>query len=81
MPSGSSSTCGTHFVVGFPGETEDDFAQSSQMLRDIPFDFVEVYRYKDHNRADSHAYSNKVPQNVICERNAPLDQIFAEKHS
>ena len=70
---------GTHFIVGFPGETEADFQQTQQMLRDIPFDFVEVYRYKDHARANSNAYPNKVPKEIILQRNAMLDQIFRDK--
>jgi threonylcarbamoyladenosine tRNA methylthiotransferase CDKAL1 len=70
---------GTHFIVGFPGETEDDFQLTTHMLREISFDFVEVYRYKDHDRADSHAFSNKVPRDKILGRNAILDQIFQEK--
>jgi len=70
---------GTHFIVGFPGETEDDFQQIAQMLREIPFDFVEIYRYKDHDRADSCAFANKIPRDTILERNAILDQIFREK--
>jgi len=70
---------GTHFIVGFPGEADDDFQRTAQLLRDLPFDFVEVYRYKDHVRADSRTLPNKVPDDVILQRNAHLDQIFREK--
>lgn len=72
---------GTHFIVGFPGESEEDFRQTTHLLKEIPFDFLEVYRYKDHDRADSHVFSHKVSWNVICERNAILDNIFWEKIS
>jgi MiaB/RimO family radical SAM methylthiotransferase len=70
---------GTHFIVGFPGETDEDFELSAQMLREIPFDFVEVYRYADHTKADSTSLPNKVSPEVILQRNATLEDIFRKK--
>ncbi len=72
---------GTHFIVGFPGESEADFQQTIHMIRDLPFDFIEVYRYADHERADSNDFAEKVPAHQIIVRNEILDQIFQEKIS
>ena len=50
---------GTHFIVGFPGETEADFKQTVALLQEAAIDFVMIYRYTDHERADSHHFPNK----------------------
>ena len=35
----------TQLMVGFPGETDDDFRKSMQLLRTFLFDYLEVYAY------------------------------------
>lgn len=37
----------TDFIVGFPGESEEDFASTRAMLRAYPFHFVEVFAYTE----------------------------------
>jgi len=36
---------GADFIVGFPGETEDDFEATAALVRDAPLDYAHVFSY------------------------------------
>jgi len=38
---------GTDIIVGFPGETEEDFLESKHLLNDVRFKFVDIFQYED----------------------------------
>ncbi len=44
-------TLRTSFIVGFPGETEQDFDQLCQFVRDAQFDWLGVFGYSDEDGA------------------------------
>jgi tRNA A37 methylthiotransferase MiaB len=58
----------THILVGFPGETEDDFQQSVQLIKDLPFSTVSVYKYEDRPSTAAFNIPNKVPKDIINKR-------------
>jgi MiaB/RimO family radical SAM methylthiotransferase len=72
---------GTHIIVGFPGETEADFQATLDLLQNIPFDFLNVFLYTDHIRADSFHFSLKVPIDEIKNRFQRIVAWFDAKHS
>lgn len=37
----------THVLLGFPGETEEDFRETVKFVENVGFDYVEVYEYSD----------------------------------
>lgn len=39
------ATLATDMIVGFPGETEEDYRKSLELLREIKFDIVNISRY------------------------------------
>jgi tRNA A37 methylthiotransferase MiaB len=51
----------THLMVGFPGETGDDFRQTLQLLSDLRFDGVSPEQYHPRPGIASLALSNPVP--------------------
>jgi ribosomal protein S12 methylthiotransferase len=53
-------TLRTAFIVGFPGETADDFEQLVEFVQWARFDRLGVFRYSDETDAPSFAMSNKV---------------------
>lgn len=53
---------GSHIIVGFPGETEDDFLQTLAFLEKVDFDFVTCFRYSEHPAAASAKHEGKVPE-------------------
>ncbi len=43
----------THVLVGFPGETEEDFNKTIDILRTIRFKHIDVYKYDDRPNTES----------------------------
>jgi threonylcarbamoyladenosine tRNA methylthiotransferase MtaB len=55
----------THIMVGFPGETEDDFKESLDFIKEYEFPFVDIYAYDDRPNTAASQMADKVPQDVI----------------
>jgi ribosomal protein S12 methylthiotransferase len=51
----------TTFIVGFPGETEEDFEELMQFVRDVEFDRVGVFTYSDEEGTHGYELDGKVP--------------------
>ena len=62
----------TSFIVGFPGETEDDFAELCDFVREARFDWLGVFAYSDEDTAQSHALDRKVKPETIARRREKL---------
>ena len=58
----------THIMVGFPGETADDFSKSVQLVKEIQFSRVEIYKYEDRPGTLALSLPNKVPRDQINQR-------------
>lgn len=56
------------FIVGFPGETEEDFQFLLDWMEEVEIDRVGCFRYEDVIGATSKALDHKVPQALIEER-------------
>ena len=65
-------TLRTSFIVGFPGESADDFEQLCQFVRDVQFDWLGVFGYSDEEGAGAFALADKVPQREIQRRRKKL---------
>jgi len=65
-------TLRTTFIVGFPGETAEDFAELMQFARDVEFDRVGVFTYSDEEGTHGYALDEKVPARVMRTRRARL---------
>ena len=62
----------TSFIVGFPGETEQDFAELCDFVRAAEFDWMGVFSYSDEDAAKSFALENKVGEATIARRRNKL---------
>jgi ribosomal protein S12 methylthiotransferase len=58
----------TSFIVGFPGETEEDFKQLCEFVKAAKLDWVGVFEYSDVDHAESHALDEKVDAETITGR-------------
>jgi ribosomal protein S12 methylthiotransferase len=58
----------TSFIVGFPGETENDFAELCDFVRAAKLDWMGVFEYSDVDNAGSYALNEKVDAAVITDR-------------
>ncbi len=70
---------GTDLMVGFPGETEDDFAQSTSLLRDSPLFFAHIFKYSERPGTPACRIREKVPPAVAQRRSQQLHRISGEK--
>jgi tRNA A37 methylthiotransferase MiaB len=62
----------TTVMIGFPGETEEDFEKTIQAMRDINFYEVTLNKYEDRPRTISSHYENKVSQHILDQRTKQL---------
>ncbi len=65
-------TFSTDIIVGFPGETEDDFDATVQLVRDIGFDMSYIFRYSARPGTAAEQLADNVPREVKEQRNQIL---------
>jgi ribosomal protein S12 methylthiotransferase len=68
-------TLRTSFIVGFPGETESDFEQLCQFVREAQFDWLGVFGYSDEDGAEAFDLEDKVPPREVELRRKKLMSI------
>jgi len=62
----------TTFITGFPGETEDDFAELMSFIKNIEFDRVGVFTYSDEEGTPAFDLPGKVAHRVAARRRTSL---------
>ena len=62
----------TSFIVGFPGETKEDFEEVVQFVAAAKLDWMGVFEYSDVDNAASFALEDKVDPETIVERRERL---------
>jgi ribosomal protein S12 methylthiotransferase len=62
----------TTFIVGFPGETDEDFQELVSFCRAVEFDHVGVFTYSDEDGTTAFDYGDKVPRKVAAARQRRL---------
>lgn len=76
-------TLRTTVIVGFPGETDEDFGELLDFVREARFDRLGVFRYSDEEGTAAVDLPGKVPRAVARRRYRELtalqQQIMAEK--
>lgn len=65
-------TLTTDIIVGFPGETDDDFAATVDAVRGFRFDGVFLAKYSDRPGTSASRMQDKVPPALIGERHSTL---------
>jgi ribosomal protein S12 methylthiotransferase len=68
-------TLRTTFIVGFPGETENEFEQLCEFVRQAEFDWMGAFGYSDQEGAQASALDGKLPAREIERRRKHLMQI------
>ncbi len=58
----------TSFIVGFPGETDEDFRELCGFVEAAQFDHLGVFRYSDETNSASFALDGKVDGRTIANR-------------
>lgn len=66
----------THVIVGFPGETEEDFLKTKKILETGLFDRVKVFMYNERPNTKAVTFNNKVTEyDKIKRRNELLQTV------
>ncbi|MDD2907305.1 MAG: MiaB/RimO family radical SAM methylthiotransferase [Candidatus Gracilibacteria bacterium] len=68
----------TNFIIGFPGETEDDFNMLLDFAKKYEFDSVSVFGYHDEPLADSNKLANKIDAKTIKNRVKTMKTLLNE---
>jgi len=63
---------GADVIVGHPGETDDDFAQTLQFIESSPLNYLHVFSYSPRPGTHSATQDGSVPDAAITERSARL---------
>ncbi len=70
---------GADVMVGFPGETDDDFEQTRSLIERLPFTYLHVFTYSSRPGTPSAEMPEQIPVQVARERNRVLRELAAEK--
>jgi ribosomal protein S12 methylthiotransferase len=68
----------SNFIVGFPGETEDDFAILCDFVERARLDAVGVFGYSDEDGTEAESFDDKLDEDAIVERVAHLTALAEE---
>src|SRR5580704_6521740 len=68
----------TDIIVGFPGETEDDYKQTRALVEEIEFDNAFVFRYSPRRDTPAAEMADRVDENIKERRNHDLLEIVNE---
>ena len=63
----------TDIIVGFPGETEDDFAQTLEVVEAAAFDSAFMFQYSPRPGTRAASFDDQIPKEVVQERFDRLD--------
>src|SRR5260370_39359387 len=72
---GADLDLSTGLIVGFPGETEDDFARTVEMVERVGYDNVFVFRYSRRPGTPAADIADQVPDEVKALRNTQLLEV------
>ncbi len=70
----------THVIVGFPGETEEDFIKTKEILRSGLFDRVKVFMYNERPNTKAALMDGKVPESVKVRRRDELLSVMKKQN-
>ncbi|MER0448679.1 30S ribosomal protein S12 methylthiotransferase RimO [Streptomyces sp. Edi4] len=68
----------SNFIVGFPGESEEDFKELERFLTAARLDAIGVFGYSDEEGTEALGYDNKLDEDTIAERLAHLSRLAEE---
>lgn len=71
-------TIRTTMLVGFPGETESDFADLCEFVREMRFERLGVFQYSHEENTSAHLLEDDVPAEVKADRANRLMEIQQE---
>lgn len=70
---------GADIIVGFPGETDADHAQTRALVEELPYTYLHVFPYSVRDNTVAAGLPNKVPGDIAAARSRELRDLAIEK--
>jgi tRNA-2-methylthio-N6-dimethylallyladenosine synthase len=68
----TGGSIGTDIIVGFPGETDEDFADTVDVVTQVRFNYAFIFMYSPRPHSKAFAWKDGVPADVKKKRHAHL---------
>lgn len=75
----SDACIGVDVIVGFPGESEDNFQETSELLNELDVSYLHVFSYSQRHNTDAVKVKPKISQQTIAERGKILHRLSMKK--
>ena len=68
----------TDIIVGFPGETDEDFEQTLSLCREVRFENAYIFKYSERRDTPAALMPDQIPQKIREDRNQALLDVVNE---
>ncbi len=72
---------GADVIVGFPGETAEDFAETARFIEALPLTYLHVFSFSARPGTKAESLANALPHETIRERARELRALSARKNA
>ncbi len=70
---------GTDVLVGFPGETDEDFADTCDLIQNSPLTYLHVFPFSPREGTEAYSLPGRIPSKVMRQRLGTLLEISRSK--
>ena len=70
---------GVDVIVGFPGETEEDFNETYEFLKALNISYLHVFSYSERDNTESLKINHKIPKKIRATRSQILRKLSEKK--
>jgi threonylcarbamoyladenosine tRNA methylthiotransferase MtaB len=74
-----NAAIGADVIVGFPGETDEDFQATVQLIERLPFTYLHVFSFSERPGTGAEKLGQRIPHAVIRERARKLRSLSITK--
>ena len=71
---------GTDVLVGFPGETEEDFAQTCELIQNSPLTYLHVFPFSPREGTEAYSLPDRLPSHLMKQRLGVILEISRSKN-
>ena len=70
---------GVDILIGFPGETEEAFKNTYNLISELPVAYLHVFPFSSRKGTPANVFSDKIPTKVIKERSRKMRELGDQK--
>jgi len=70
----------TNIIVGFPGETPEDFRDSIRLVNEVDFSLYLIFPYEERPGTKAASFPNKIPESIKQKRYDKIHRLAIRKH-